>query len=146
MTVCLSQSAQGPQRRIRLLRIGEVPILNKAPGLRPINIWKFTKPFCLPASLPVPANLRPTNKKFFLCTTHVRFLEILLRFFAQFFNSFRSFGFWLFEFVSDFGFRASDLVAALPRCVLSGSAVKILFGQVGLPVVILQQVLTPIVS
>jgi len=26
--------------------------------------------------------------------------------------------FWSFEFVSKFGFRASDLVAAAPRCVL----------------------------
>ncbi len=59
------------------------------------------------------------------CTTHARFLEILLRFLAQFFcKSFRSFKFRSFEFVSDFGFRASDLVAATLRCV---SVAKILF-------------------
>ena len=35
-------------------------------------------------------------------------------------NFFESFEFWSFEFVSNFGFRASDLVAALPRCDLCG--------------------------
>ena len=38
------------------------------------------------------------------------------------FNLFGSFGFWSFEFVSDFEFRVSDLVAALPRCALCASS------------------------
>jgi hypothetical protein len=65
-----------------------------------------------------------------VCATNVEFLEISLsRFPISLLNLFRSFEFWCFEFVSNFGFRlprrsgcgkagASDLVAATPRCDL----------------------------
>jgi hypothetical protein len=53
-----------------------------------------------------------------LCTAHRRFLDILLSLFhALGFKLFRSFGFRSFEFVSNFGFRISDWVAATLRCV-----------------------------
>ena len=56
---------------------------------------------------------------FGLCTTNVRFLKIFLsKFLVLLSNLFGSFEFWSFEFVSNFGFRASDLVAATPRCGL----------------------------
>ena len=58
-----------------------------------------------------------------LYTTKVRFLEILLGvLLVLLFNLFRLFGLWSFEFVLDFGFRVSDLVAALRRCELCALA------------------------
>jgi hypothetical protein len=66
--------------------------------------------------------LRKTKK--ILCTTNVQFPEISLsKFSVSFLNLFGSFGFWSFDFVSDFEFRASDLVAAMPRCALRASVV-----------------------
>ena len=68
------------------------------------------------------------NKGISLCTTNVQFLEILLSILLVLvFNLFGSFGFWSFEFVSDFGFRVSDLVAALPRCDLCERKIEIFF-------------------
>jgi hypothetical protein len=56
------------------------------------------------------------------CTTNVHFLEISLsQFYVSYVNLFRSLGFWSFEFISNFEFRASDLVAATPRCDLCAS-------------------------
>src|SRR4030042_4452884 len=57
--------------------------------------------------------------KTLLCTTNGRFLKIFLsKFLVLLSNVFGSFEFWSFEFVSSFEFRASDLVAATPRCDL----------------------------
>ena len=53
----------------------------------------------------------------------MQFPEILLsKFPVLFSNLIRSLVFWSFEFASNFGFRASDLAAAVPHCALCASS------------------------